>query len=172
MLRAPLILLLLVTGHKTQRLARPESPYNQCSGWSVCTNNEIMDPGLCIYQPYTQYVDICLEVYPLYLQCIFTSSERHLNFSNAALSFEQIADSYSRWDGLVTSRRGQQSSTINNSTLYLQHFQTFEHCACWFALLCSLVYSVVLWENRHRWTNNSGLTLTTLSTLISLQYFV
>ena len=136
---------LLVTGHKLQCLARPESPYNQCSGWSVCTNNEIMDPGLCIYQPYTQYVDICLEVYPLYLQCIFTSSERHLNFSNAALSFEQIADSYSRWDGAwVTGDLPPRPTILNNQQFYLQHFQTFEHCACWFALLCSLVYSVVL----------------------------
>ena len=60
----------------------------------------------------------------------------------SSLSFEQIADSYSRWDqaGDLPPR----PTILNNQQFYLQHFQAFKLCACWFALLCSVVYSVVL----------------------------
>ena len=104
-------------------------------------------PGLCIYHIYT--------VRSRYLPAMYLNIyyKRHLNFSNAALSFEQIADSYSRWDGAwVTGDLPPRPTILNNQQFYLQHFQTFEHCVCWFALLCSVVYSVVLWENRHQCT--------------------
>ena len=135
-LRAPLLLLLLVTGHKAQRLARPGSPYNQCSGWSVCTKNEIMDL-VSVSTISTQYlVDICLQCI-LYLDIYY---KRHLNFSTDAFHCEFSADCWQLQPlGRSYGDLPPRPTILNNQQFYLQHFQTFKHSACWFALLCSVV---------------------------------
>ena len=161
MLRAPLILLLLVTGHKAQRLARPESPYNQCSGWSVCRKNEIMDL-VSVSTISTQYlVDICLQCI-LYLDIYY---KRHLNFSTAAFQSEFWADCWQlqplgpSWWPPAAANNPQQSTILLAA---FPNIQTQCLLVCSALLCCSVAwccektginaqYSVLLWQRCQHW---------------------